>query len=96
MNSFENGAAAMYALEKEIPKVSETKLDGLIRFYGLTSDDAHEYFKIHMESDIEHANTWKQILEDISIESEEGLLKIALESLDFHSMILDACYEAYC
>jgi pyrroloquinoline-quinone synthase len=96
MTSFEGGAAAMYALEKEIPKVSETKLAGLKEFYGLTSDDAQEYFKIHMESDIEHANTWKNILEKTSIDSEEELLKTARRSLQVHSLILDACYEAYC
>lgn len=96
MSSFKNGAAAMYALEKEIPKVSETKLEGLKKFYGLTSDDAQEYFKIHIESDIEHADTWRKILEESSIEEEENLLSIASRSLDFHSMILDSCFEIYC
>ncbi|MHA1990593.1 MAG: TenA family transcriptional regulator [Candidatus Hodarchaeales archaeon] len=96
MISFEGGAAAMYALEKEIPKISETKLAGLKEFYGLTSDDAQEYFRIHMKSDIEHANAWKRILEKTPIDSEEELLKTAEKSLQVHSLILDACYETYC
>ena len=29
MNTFDSGACAMYAFEKEIPKISQTKLDGL-------------------------------------------------------------------
>ena len=29
MDSFDNGSCAMYAFEKEIPKVSQTKLEGL-------------------------------------------------------------------
>ena len=37
MSSFESGAAAMYAFEKEIPKISQIKLDGLAEFYGITS-----------------------------------------------------------
>ena len=37
MTTFEGGAAAMYAFEKEIPKISQTKLDGLAEFYGMTS-----------------------------------------------------------
>jgi len=29
MSSFVSGSTAMYALEKEIPKISQTKLEGL-------------------------------------------------------------------
>ena len=42
MSSFVSGSAAMYALEKEIPKISEIKLQGLAEFYGLTSEDITE------------------------------------------------------
>ena len=35
MDSFDNGACAMYSFEKEIPKVSQTKLEGLKEFYGI-------------------------------------------------------------
>ena len=38
----------MYALEKEIPKISQIKLEGLAEFYGLTSEDVTKYFKEHM------------------------------------------------
>ncbi|MGH1566760.1 MAG: TenA family transcriptional regulator, partial [Nitrosopumilus sp.] len=52
MNTFDGGACAMYAFEKEIPKISQTKLDGLAEFYGITSNEATEYFKLHTEADI--------------------------------------------
>ncbi len=51
MVSVESGASAMYAFEKEIPKISEVKLQGLAEFYGLTSKDVTKYFKEHMEAD---------------------------------------------
>ena len=35
MNTFDSGACAMYAFEKEIPKISQTKLDGLSEFYQI-------------------------------------------------------------
>ena len=38
MNTFDGGACAMYAFEKEIPKISQTKLDGLAEFYKITSN----------------------------------------------------------
>ena len=66
METFEGGACAMYAFEKEIPKISQTKLDGLAEFYGMTSDEATEYFKLHTEADVRHAASWRNILEKSS------------------------------
>jgi len=96
MNSFEGGAAAMYALEQEIPKISLTKIEGMRKFYDLTSDDAIEYFRLHAEADIRHAATWRRILEKIPSEKEDQLLQIASRSMSAQNMLLDSCYEAYC
>lgn len=96
MTSLESGAAAMYAFEKEIPKISHTKLDGLEKFYNITSDDATEYFRLHMEADIRHAATWANILDKIPEERHDELLKIAERSLDAQNHLLDSCYQSYC
>lgn len=96
MNSFEGGAAAMYALEQEIPKISLTKIEGMRKFYDMTSDDAIEYFRLHAEADIRHAATWRRILEKIPSEKEDQLLQIASRSISAQNMLLDSCYEAYC
>ena len=96
MTSFEGGAAAMYAFEKEIPKISHTKLDGLEKFYNITSDDATQYFRLHMEADIRHAATWQNILENIPEEKHSDLIEIAEKSLSAQNHLLDSCYESYC
>jgi len=96
MNSFEEGAAAMYALEQEIPKISLSKIDGLRRFYGISDDDAIEYFRIHTEADIRHAALWRKILENVAKAKEEELVEIANKSLAAQNLLLDSCYEAYC
>lgn len=95
MNSFENGACAMYAFEKEIPKISQTKLDGLSKFYGITSNDAREYFNLHTEADIRHAAAWQNILENSKTDSSK-LISIAEASISAQNLLLDSCYEAYC
>lgn len=95
MYSFEGGACAMYAFEKEIPKISQTKLDGLAEFYGMTSNNATEYFKLHTEADIRHAASWKNILEKSSTDS-NNLIEIADKSISAQNMLLDSCYEEYC
>jgi pyrroloquinoline-quinone synthase len=96
MTSFEAGAAAMYAFEKEIPKISHTKLDGLAKFYNITSDSATEYFRLHMEADIRHAATWEKILDKIPEEKHNKILEIAEKSLDAQNHLLDSCYQNYC
>ena len=96
MTTFENGVAAMYALEQEIPKISLSKIDGLRKFYNITTDDAIEYFRLHAEADIRHAALWRKILEKSSIENEEELFNIASKSVTAQNMLLDSCYEAYC
>ncbi len=95
MNTYEGGVCAMYTFEKEIPKISQTKLDGLAEFYGITSNEATEYFKIHTEADIRHAASWRNILEK-SLTDSNNLLEIAEKSISAQNLLLDSCYEEYC
>jgi len=95
MDTFEGGACAMYAFEKEIPKISQVKLDGLVEFYGISSETATEYFKLHTEADIRHTAAWKSILEK-SKTNPEKLIQIADSSISAQNLLLDSCLEAYC
>lgn len=95
MNTFEGGSCAMYAFEKEIPKISQVKLEGLAEFYGISSDQATEYFRLHTEADIRHAASWRKALDDYS-SKEEDLIEIAEKSISAQNLLLDSCYESYC
>jgi len=95
MNTFDGGACAMYAFEKEIPKISQTKLDGLSEFYQITSDKATEYFKLHTEADIRHTASWRNILEKSNVDTSD-LVKIAEKSVSAQNLLLDSCYDEYC
>ena len=95
METYEGGSCAMYAFEKEIPKISQTKLDGMAKFYGMSSDDATEYFKLHTEADIRHAAAWRNILETASSNTDH-LIQIADKSISAQNLLLDSCYETYC
>ncbi len=95
VGSYEGGACAMYAFEKEIPKISQIKMEGLAEFYGITGKDATEYFELHTEADIRHAASWQNILENPQ-SGQEQLLKAADGSLSAQNLLLDACYEEYC
>ena len=95
-SSFEQSVAAMYAYEMELPKISRSKIDGLEKFYGMTSQDATEYFKIHEVADIKHAALWRRILSKTSKEDEELLASAAVRSLEAQNKLLDSVMEKYC
>ena len=95
MYSFDTGSAAMYALEKEIPKISQTKLEGLAEFYDLTSFDATVYLKEHKEADLRHVKTWKNAI-DSSSKDEQTIIRAAENSLTCQNLLLDGCFETYC
>lgn len=94
MSDFESGSCAMYAFEKEIPKISQTKLDGLAQFYGMTSEEATEYFKLHTEADIRHAASWRKIIQNSS--ANDKLIEVADKSISAQNLLLDSCFEKYC
>jgi len=95
MSSFVSGSTAMYALEKEIPKISQTKLEGLAEFYGLTSEDVTKYFKEHMEADIRHTASWKKVIDGFSGYDQE-IIRAAESSVTCQNLLLDSCYDEYC
>ena len=95
ITSFESGSAAMYAFEKEIPKISQIKLDGLAEFYGLTSEDVTKYFKEHMEADVRHTASWKKVIDGFS-EHDQEIISAAESSVTCQNLLLDSCYEEYC
>ena len=58
------GLVAAYTIESGQPAISQTKLDGLRRHYGLDEGPATEYFSLHAELDLEHAAHSRALIED--------------------------------
>ena len=56
------GLAALYAYESQIPAVSASKIDGLIRHYYFDDPDRYRYFTVHIEADREHAAAERKLL----------------------------------
>ena len=94
-STFDEGVAAMYAYEAEIPKISRAKLDGLAKYYNITSDDATEYQRIHESVDVKHAAVWRSILEQLPSSRHEDVFNASVSSLIAQNMFLDAVYEKY-
>lgn len=94
-SSFEESVAALYAFEKELPKISETKLEGLEKFYGITNNESNEYFNIHKEIDIYHSKVWENILKETSDDKKDKILNAVKISLDAQNTLLDSVKTKY-
>lgn len=93
--SLEEAVAAMYAYEKELPKISKSKIDGLKKFYGVQSNEATKYLEIHEEVDLRHSEVWKSILKTIPEEKQECALNAAISSLEAQNKLLDSVHKKY-
>jgi pyrroloquinoline-quinone synthase len=94
-SSFEEAVAVLYAFEKQLPKISETKLDGLAKFYGITDGDSSEYFNIHKEIDIYHSKIWENIIKESSDDQKEKILNAIILSLKAQNSLLDSVKTRY-
>lgn len=74
--------AISYAVEAAQPAISRTKLEGLVRHYGVTDATATGYFALHAERDHEHAAHSRRLVEeraaDVDLERLLGRAEAAL------------------
>ena len=59
------GLAALYAYESQIPAVAKAKIEGLAKWYGISGDREVAFFSVHMDADVAHSQTSREILRDL-------------------------------
>ena len=96
MRSPDEAFSSMYAYEKEIPRISRSKIDGLKKFYGLDGKDATSYFETHEIDDVRHAAVWRMKLLNVPDERQERVYMAAVESLKAQNELLDSVMKKYC
>ncbi|MDW0138051.1 MAG: iron-containing redox enzyme family protein [Nitrososphaeraceae archaeon] len=91
----DEAVCAMYAYELDLPNISRSKIEGLNKFYNLSNADSTNYFEIHQEADIRHADIWRNMIKNIPYHKHEFCFDAAVKSLDAQNLLLDAVYEKY-
>ena len=94
-DSIDEGICAMYAYELDLPNISRSKIEGLHEFYNMFNDDSTNYFEIHQEADVRHAEIWRSMIKNISGHKHDICFSAASKSLDAQHLLLDAVYEKY-
>ena len=93
--SVAEAVAALYAYEAQVPEIATTKIDGLKKFYGVTSPKGLAYFTVHEEADKAHRAAWRGWLEEHAQGEEEEILATTHEALDALWGALDAVHCAH-
>jgi pyrroloquinoline-quinone synthase len=90
----EEGIAAIYAFECDLPAISKSKIEGLRKFYGLNSQDAHAYFEEHLHEE-QHLCFWRSLLRQVAPEKASSCLQAAMMTVTAQNRVLDGVVEQY-
>ncbi|MCH7887499.1 MAG: CADD family putative folate metabolism protein [Candidatus Marinimicrobia bacterium] len=95
--SYTEGSAALYAYESRVPEIASVKIEGLQKFYNIGDKTAIEYFELHKDVDILHAEIWRKILNSakLSAEERENLVRATGKAMSAYNLILDGVQREY-
>jgi pyrroloquinoline-quinone synthase len=69
--------AAIYAYERQVPQVAESKIEGLERHYDVADDRALAFFRLHGELDVEHSGAERAMLAELATDADEAAVETA-------------------
>ena len=70
-SSYAEGLASLYTYERQIPEIAETKIQGLKKFYGVSSKEGLEFFEAHKSADVIHRAECEKLLDGLSKEEQK-------------------------
>ena len=92
--SIQEGLAAIYAYEVQVPEVAAEKLVGLRERYGIIDENALSFFQVHGYLDEEHSRVEGEAISEHTDENEEPAVESALRAgLDAWWGFLDGVNE---
>ncbi|HLF71308.1 MAG TPA: CADD family putative folate metabolism protein [Dehalococcoidia bacterium] len=92
------GLATLYAYESQAPKVAETKIAGLRKFYGFEDERDYAFFSVHQEIDVHHSDAERTAVAAAATTEAEarGLEEATRSAADRLWRFLDGAYAGVC
>ena len=76
--SYAEGLASLYTYERQIPEIAVTKIQGLKKFYGVSSKEGLEFFEANKSADVVHRAECEKLLDGLSKEEQKKAEKASL------------------
>jgi pyrroloquinoline-quinone synthase len=91
------GLAALYCYESMQPEISETKKDGLQKFYNITDENTLKFFTVHMHADKWHRAVVRKMIIELSNTKEKRteILEAVKSSLGVLNNFLTGMEKTY-
>ena len=91
------GLAALYCYESMQPEISETKKDGLQKFYNIEDENTLKFFTVHMHADKWHRAVVRKLIIELSDTKEKRteILEAVKSSLGVLNNFLTGMEKAY-
>jgi len=92
------GLATLYAYESQAPAVATQKIAGLQRFYGFVDERGYEFFTVHKDVDVYHAQAERDLIAAAATtpEARLGLEEATRTAADRLWRFLDGAYSGDC
>ena len=92
------GLAALYCYESMQPEISETKKDGLQKFYNINDEDTLKFFTVHMHADKWHRKVVRNIIKKVadSKSKQNEMTKSVESALKALNNFLTGMERVYC
>jgi len=92
------GLAALYCYESMQPEISETKKDGLKKFYGIKDENTLKFFTVHMHADKWHREVVRNLIKELSStkDKKDEILRSVEAALGSLNNFLTGMERAYC
>jgi pyrroloquinoline-quinone synthase len=82
-SSYAEGLASLYTYERQIPEIAETKIQGLKKYYGVTTKEGLEFFEAHKAADVHHRAECEKLLDALSTEEQHKAETAALSTAKY-------------
>ena len=80
------GLAALYCYESMQPEISETKKDGLKKFYGIDDEKILKFFTVHMHADKWHREVLRKLIAELNDSKEKQAETMAAIDEALHAL----------
>lgn len=73
-SDYATGLGALYAYERQTPKVAKSKIEGLKKHYGVKDERTLQFFSVHMQADEWHKEELVGLIESLSKQDQAKVL----------------------
>lgn len=93
--SFATGLGALYAYERQTPEISDSKIQGLQKFYGVSDYRTLQFFIVHSKVDQWHTQECANMIDNLSPEEQKSAYKGAIKGAKLLWQFLDGINISY-